>query len=206
MVTTGGVKMGKSLGNSAYLRDLYKQYDPLSLRFTILQSHYRGTTEFTEDAIKAASAGYGHLRRVYDALWKFVPNPLDTTLKDQLDPYVVKFIESMDNDFNTPQAITVLYDLLGPSYDAIGKTDFETGQQLYQIWNALAGKILGILPSSQETTTTENYERLIQIFIRRRKEARDRRDFATSDSIRKELEEAGIILEDTKDGTTWRLK
>jgi cysteinyl-tRNA synthetase len=206
MVTTGGVKMGKSLGNSAYLRDLYKQYDPLSLRFTILQSHYRGTTEFTEDAIKSADTGYSHLRRGYDALWKFVPNSLDTTLMNQEDPYVMKFIEAMDNDFNTPQGIAVLYELLGPTYDAIGKTDFERGQRLYQIWNLLAGRILGILPSTQETTTTENNEHIMQLLIKQRKAARDRRDFATSDSIRKELEEAGIILEDTKDGTTWRLK
>jgi len=221
MVTTGGVKMGKSLGNSAYLRDLYKQYDPLSLRFTILQSHYRGTTEFTTEAITSSAAGYRRLLDSIEALRTAVHTPLQTRIlneEERQDPLVQRFIEAMDDDFNTAKAIAVLFEGLnelntwimgwinGP---AVMGTEIE---YRYQIWSNLAGSVLGILPTNQSSSSNESkkkdfaLDKLVDSKKAERKAARDRRDFAMSDSIRKELEEAGIILEDTKDGTAWRLK
>jgi cysteinyl-tRNA synthetase len=211
MVTTGGVKMGKSLGNSAYLRDLYKQYDPLSLRFTILQSHYRGTTEFTEDAIKSAQAGYEKLLRAYQFSRDhadFEAGPASSSFPEiQLEVGAIegRFREAMDDDFNTAIAIAALYDLATVSNKAIFAADHRV---LTKLWERLAGEVLGILPTRPSTPSNLStaMETTMQLLINQRKAARDRRDFATSDSIRKELEEAGIILEDTKDGTTWRLK
>jgi cysteinyl-tRNA synthetase len=207
MVTTGGVKMGKSLGNSAYLRDLYKQYDPLSLRFTILQSHYRGTTEFTEDAIKAVDTGYqkflGSYRRLAEAT-----KVTETTALDRGNSFVKRFMEAMYDDFNTAKAIAVLYELSTETNTAIASAEKTQFVGLHSIWNALAGDILGILPTHLSHSSDQSHalDSTMQLLLKQRKAARDRRDFATSDSIRKELEEAGIILEDTKDGTTWRLK
>jgi cysteinyl-tRNA synthetase len=207
MVTTGGVKMGKSLGNSAYLRDLYKQYDPLSLRFTILQSHYRGTTEFTEDAIAAADTGYqkllGSYRRITEAT-----KEAETTELDRGNSFVVQFMEAMDDDFNTAKAIAVLYELSTETNNTIASGAKDQFANLLSIWRSLAGDVLGILPThlSQSSDQSHVMDSAMQLLINQRKVARERRDFATSDSIRKELEEAGIILEDTKDGTTWRLK
>jgi cysteinyl-tRNA synthetase len=207
MVTTGGVKMGKSLGNSRYLRDLYKLYDPLSLRFTILQSHYRGTTEFTEDAITAADTGYQKLLGSYRRLAE-AANGTEATELDRSHPIVRDFIEAMDDDFNTAKAIAVLYELSKETNNAIASGSIDQFPILLSIWRSIAGDVLGILPThtSHATDQSHTLESIIQLLVRRRKEARDRRDFGTSDSIRKELEEAGIILEDTKDGTTWRLK
>ncbi len=207
MVTTGGVKMGKSLGNSAYLRDLYKQYDPLSLRFTILQSHYRGTTEFTEDAIVAANTGYqkliGSFRRLDEAM-----KGTETIDLDRGNSFVKQFMEAMDDDFNTAKAIAVLYELSTATNNAVASGVNEEFPILLSTWRSLAGVVLGILPThpSQSSDQSHAMDSAIQLLIKQRKAARDRRDFATSDSIRKELEEAGIILEDTKEGTTWRLK
>jgi cysteinyl-tRNA synthetase len=213
MVTTGGVKMGKSLGNSAYLRDLYAppfgkgQYDPLALRFTILQSHYRGTTEFTEDAIGAASTGYEKLLRAYEncklgakeqALNEDVPEDLHLATE-----YERQFTAAMDDDFNTSMAIALLYEL------AKWTNAFDRKQKHYLIvWERCAGDVLGILPTHPSHSSDQSHamDSAMQLLINQRKAARDRRDFATSDSIRNSLEEAGIILEDTKEGTTWRLK
>src|SRR5258708_14889867 len=75
MVTVDGTKMGKSLGNSSYLRDLFKEFDPMTLRFYLLQSHYRSTTEFKKDAIDAAGIGYGKLLSTYQRLSEFIGKP-----------------------------------------------------------------------------------------------------------------------------------
>jgi cysteinyl-tRNA synthetase len=214
MVTTGGVKMGKSLGNSAYLRDLYKQYDPLSLRFTILQSHYRGTTEFTEDAITAASKGYERLLRAYQETQRMIQigssayqdmEP-DSSLRAAVDGVRRGFTKSMDDDFNTAEAIGQLYSLSNITFQS--GPGAHNGGLLAKTWEELAGDVLGILPTdrSGQTDLSDKFDGVVNLLIRQRKAARDSRDFAASDNIRKELEEAGIILEDTKDGTTWRLK
>ncbi|HWF44724.1 MAG TPA: cysteine--tRNA ligase [Candidatus Kapabacteria bacterium] len=211
MVTTGGVKMGKSLGNSAYLRDLFQQYDPLSLRFTILQSHYRSTTEFTEEAIGAAETGYKKLLATYQRLKDAVGN-ISLPDLNRSNPMVLSFIQAMDDDFNTAKALAVLYDLSTETNQLLTSTDHKDYPSLlaanFTTWSALAGDILGILPSgiSHRTHGADMSDALMQMVISQRKAARDRRDFATSDSIRKELEKAGIVLEDTKEGTTWRLK
>jgi len=207
MVTTGGVKMGKSLGNSAYLRDLYQQYDPLSLRFTILQSHYRSTTEFTEEAIAAADAGYQKLLSSYHRLLQ-ASMGLPVTGLEESNSLVREFIASMDDDFNTAKAIATLYDLSTETNSALTQQDKGRYATLRSTWNVLAGNILGILPraASTQSDLTEKMDSAMHLLIRQRKAARDRRDFAASDAIRNELDAAGIVLEDTKEGTTWRLK
>ncbi len=205
MVTTGGVKMGKSLGNSAYLRDLYQQYNPLSLRFTILQSHYRGTTEFVPEAIKSAEAGYEKLLGSYDRLKQAVGDVVLPPL-DRSNTIVQRFIEAMDDDFNTAKAIAVLYDLATETNNAIAAKEKEKLPILLTIWQNLAGDVLGILPLASSSKSSDVSPALMNLIIKWRKEARERRDFAMSDAIRKELDEAGVVLEDSKEGTSWRLK
>ena len=210
MVTTGGVKMGKSLGNSAMLRDLFKEYNPLSLRFTLLQSHYRGTTEFLPEAIGAATTGYQRLLRAYQYSLDHAdfehPDP-GTMAHHTEDIESIKktFTEAMNDDFNTPKAIAALYDLASVSFDSVLANDHRL---LVNTWQQLAGNVLGIIPTDQsdQTDTSATLDNVMQLTLRWRKAARDRRDFAMSDTIRKELEEAGIILEDSKEGTTWRMK
>jgi cysteinyl-tRNA synthetase len=208
MVTTGGVKMGKSLGNSAFLRDLYKKYNPLSLRFTILQSHYRSTTEFTPEAIIAAQTGYEKLLGTYQRLNEAVGNiPLPEL--DRSNPHVLSFIQAMDDDFNTAKAIALLYELSTETNNALRDNHKDQLPQYLSVWRALAGDVLGILPMNQsdQADTSDTLDHVMQLLILQRKEARDRRDFAMSDVIRKQLDAAGILLEDSKEGpTTWRLK
>ncbi|MEI8135234.1 MAG: cysteine--tRNA ligase [bacterium] len=212
MVTVDGVKMGKSLGNSSYLRDLFELYDPMTLRFYILQSHYRGTTEFKEDAIEGTAVGYRRLVEGYERLKKGVGNPprRPLTQADQEHPLYISFVEAMNDDFNTSKALAVLF---GLDKWLITVARWETeAEQVYQIWTALADDVLGILPisdsgnrSSDSDSATIALGNLVQRKIEERKEARLRKDFAAGDAIRDELATAGIILEDSKSGTTWSL-
>jgi cysteinyl-tRNA synthetase len=218
MVTVDGKKMGKSLGNSSFLRDLFTQYDPLTLRFTILQSHYRSTTEFKHEAIVAADTGYRKLIATFQRLRERVnidvvgrtsssDTPSEARGVDMEHPLVKQFIQEMDDDFNTPKAIAVLYDLARDTNNALAGTPDQTSlDSLYQIWITLAGDILGILPPDDKASSVDISDALMQMIIRWRKEARDHKDFAMSDTIRKELEAEGILLEDSKDGTSWKLK
>jgi cysteinyl-tRNA synthetase len=216
MVTVDGQKMGKSLGNSSYLRDLFKEFDPMTLRFYLLQSHYRSTTEFKKDAIEAAGIGYEKLISTYGRLSESInkedANSLsETELKH---PLVMQFIQEMDDDFNTPKAIAILYELAKEtnSWLAIENRDQKKLGELYHIWNTLAGNVLGILPTlAIGRWTSDDKEKkalgaIINKVITWRKDARDRKDFAMSDSIRKDLSDAGVVLEDFKDGTKWSLK
>ena len=234
MVTTGGVKMGKSLGNSAALRDLFQKYDPLSLRFTILQSHYRSTTEFTEEAIGSASKGYERLHDVYLRLRteaKKIPTSPATEFhlnEFEQHPFRHDFIEAMDDDFNTAKALAVLYKLSSETNLYLLATGNQERLAMFpaylKLWDDLAGFVLGIIPDVSVLDATAYKMRtdekmlsgaiklqnvlnsLIGNRIEERLKARSNRDFAASDAIRNELDHAGIVLEDTKEGTTWRLK
>jgi len=214
MVTIDGVKMGKSLGNSSYLRDLFKEFDPMTLRFYLLQSHYRGTTEFKKDAIDAAEVGYKKLLAAFERLSEFVGNPEVRSLNDaeRADPLVKEFIQEMNDDFNTSKGIAVLYELAKQTNTMLTeeKPDRNNLQSLFQIWNALAGSILGILSPQHSALSTQHSDSalagLMEKVIGWRKEARDKKDFAMSDAIRNDLLSAGILLEDAKDGTKWSLK
>jgi len=211
MVTVDGVKMGKSLGNSAYLRGLYEEFDPLVIRFFLLQSHYRSTTEFKKDAIAAAGVGYERLLSVYqrlsEAIGKIDIRPLNE--QEFAHPLVRQFIEEMNDDFNTPKAIAVLYELAKETNVALEEKKQGKLGELYQIWNALAGDVLGILPGSDSGQgNSDDKEKkaltaLIGKEIERRNTARAKKDFALSDVIRDNLANAGILLEDTKEGTKW---
>jgi cysteinyl-tRNA synthetase len=216
MVTVDGVKMGKSLGNSSYLRDLFKEFDPMTLRFYLLQSHYRSTTEFKKDAIEAAGMGYGKLLSAYgslsEAVGKSEAHPLNEA--ELKHPLVTEFIKEMNDDFNTPKAIAVLYDLAKETNTLLAqeKPSQPRLEELFRIWEALGGEVLGILPTSEigygnsDEKEKNALTALIEKEIQMRNEARAKKDFAGSDAIRDTLAEAGILLEDSKEGTKWSLK
>jgi len=216
MVTVEGVKMGKSLGNSSYLRDLFKDFDPMTLRYYLLQSHYRSTTEFKKDAIDAAGIGYEKLLSAYEKLSAASGKPEVNALSEAelSHPLVREFITEMNDDFNTPKGIAILYELAKETNNVLSQAKPEQEQLtgLYQIWNALAGSVLGILPTSEPggRTSDEKEKNALSAVIEKvigwRKEAREKKDFAMSDEIRDDLLKAGVTLEDSKDGTKWSIK
>lgn len=211
MVTVDGKKMGKSLGNSSYLRDLFEQFDPMTLRFFLLQSHYRSTTEFKVDAIEAAGVGYEKLLNTYSRLLQAGLNATsELGDPERMHPLFIQFVREMDDDFNTPKAIAVLFDLARET-NTLLESQSRSAQQIHTLqvlWKVLAGDILGILTPRNELGKNAHsaLDAVLEKVIGWRNEARSAKDFKMSDAIRNDLASAGVLLEDGKEGTTWTLK
>jgi len=228
MVTVGGQKMGKSLGNFITLKDAFQKWDPMVIRMFILQSHYRSPLDFSDEALAAAKEGYDRLTRTFNDL----RDAQDRIAGASPDSGLVReaergFLEAMDDDFNTPRAIAVLFDLARKTNAMIakGQGGLLGASQIRECFAELAGEVLGfydfwktskdeavgemhrlIMGSGVSLGKTDRGEIYIHLLIGLRNDARMAKDFAKADAIRKRLDEAGIILEDGPQGTTWRFK
>ena len=223
MVTIDGTKMGKSLGNSLNIQQaltgdhprLSQGYPPLAIRFFILSSHYRQTTDFSDDALKSGARGYerllGTVSLVRQQLAKADNESLDPAFSDTIEQHRARFLEAMNNDFNTPQALATLFDFnkaVNSLMDSGQPVSGGTLAAIDQTYRTLGGDVLGLIPdeiSGQEGTSAGLEEDLIQILIDLRAAARKNRDFATADAIRDQLVEIGVSLEDRPDGTVWKV-
>jgi cysteinyl-tRNA synthetase len=216
MVTVDGVKMGKSLGNAIYIKELLERHDPMTIRFFVLSSHYRSVTDFGEEALAAAGRGLERLTStvglVRDRMQHAEADPLDDDWSARLDDYQTSFTEAMNDDFNTPRAIATLFDLSRDvntvlnSDQPISQATLEAIDNLYQ---TLGGDVLGLhfgggVPGVSQVDS-ELLDGLIRMLIRVRQEAREARKWAEADAIRDQLAEMGIALEDGPEGTRWRL-
>jgi cysteinyl-tRNA synthetase len=219
LVTVGGQKMGKSLGNVILLKDAFRKHSPLVVRFFILQSHYRSTLDFSDEALDGAAKGLEKLmntiRNVRSELAKIgagsSEGARDRSGGMDIDTAAAraKFLEAMDDDFNAPQAIAVLFDLSRQINNALSGNGIssKTLEAILRFFDESGGTILGILPAggAGDATGDRSLEpELIQALIDLRKEVRAQRLFPLSDRIRDGLASLGIVLEDKKDGTVWK--
>ena len=213
LVTVNGKKMSKSLGNFVTLKDAFIKYDPLVVRFFILQSHYRSTLDFSEEALQGAKTGYEKLlttvRNIREEIQKAESEKRTEGASFDLSSYKKRFIEAMDDDFNAPLAMGVLFELSRETNQALNsgqKLSLDFLKQIDMSINELGGGILGIIPELVLTKKDgENIEsQLIDIHIKVRQQAKQEKAWWAADLIRKELEALGIRLEDKKDGTSWR--
>jgi cysteinyl-tRNA synthetase len=214
MVTVGGTKMGKSLGNYTTIRDALSRHSPMTIRFFILNSHYRSPTDFTEAALEAAGRGYERLvGAVSLTRQKLVDadrgEPPDEAFLAVIQQNKSRFLAAMDDDFNTPQALAVLFDLNKEVNSLLNEGQPVSGGTLKAIddlYRELGNDILGIIPDKLETSSSAGLENeLVQLIADLRAEARARQDWTTADVIRHKLAEIGILMEDRPDGTTWRV-
>ncbi|MGQ9598169.1 MAG: cysteine--tRNA ligase [Anaerolineae bacterium] len=217
MVTVNGIKMGKSLGNAIPIKEMLTRYHPMTLRFFILSSHYRSPTDFSESALDAADRGLERLTSTVGlvrARLHTAPNgDLDPEWAAKLEDYKARFVEAMDDDFNTPRAIATLFDLsreantLLNSGQPVSRSTLEAVHNLYQTLGSQALGLIfdeqgrGDIVSGRDTLT----EGLIQILIDLRHQARQARNWAAADAIRDRLANLGVVLEDGPEGTRWRL-
>jgi len=299
MVTVGGQKMGKSLGNFITLKDAFKKWDPMVLRLFILQSHYRSPLDFSDEALGAAKEGYQRLvtamkslcralgqgdlpsideaaynRAKAEALTKLLEADASLSAGESLDSGLAQMINAakaealakrpqtdarlsagesldsglaqminavktailagapmtggpdlkvtelvsdarrrfstaMDDDFNTAGAIALLFDLAREANRVVaaGSATRGTLETFATAMRELAGDVLGLSLESAGAGATEGVtSALVQSMIDLRKEARAAKNFALADSIRKRLDEIGIVLEDTPEGTQWRFR
>jgi cysteinyl-tRNA synthetase len=185
-------KMSKSLGNFFTIREILKKYDPEVVRFFLVRAHYRSPISYSDTNLEDAKQA---LSRLYTALRKTKSSPAEV---DWSEPRARRFKEAMDDDFNTPEAVAELHLLANAALQG----DAKAAGQL----KALAS-VLGLLQRAPDEFFHAGVpEEDIQGKIEARNAARKRRDFAEADRIRKEMEDAGVILEDGPKGTTWRRK
>lgn len=215
-INVDGEKMSKSLGNFSTIRDVITHFHPETLRFFLLSSHYRSQVNFSDSALNEA---HNSLSRLYNALKlaeqrkgeELVIN--DSLINDAYSsPAGQDFIKAMNDDFNSSTAISVLFGLVRDINKAIKAEDLESAWQWAQQLKALA-QVLNILqqPVSQflqavigDKTDDNLTDTTIDGLIIERAEAKANKDFARADEVREQLKEAGIELEDSRAGTTWR--
>lgn len=202
-------KMSKSLNNFFTTREILEKYDVDTVRFLLLSAHYRVQLNFSQDLLESAKAS---VERLYNAVSN-LENLLDEVSKEKmshdeeqyiknLDKYRIKFEEKMDDDFNTADAISVLFEL---AKDLNTNISIESSKELISkalnLYRSL-GKPLGLIQKSTKISLEDEVEELIQ----KRQEARKNKDFALADKIRDDLKNRGIILEDTPQGVRWHLE
>jgi len=205
--------MSKSLGNFITVKDFldkYKNADLLKLLF--LSTHYSHPVDYTEDKVQEAKQTLERIAILKGRMDRNAPLSSKRLILKQfneIDSIRNKFIEVMDDNFNTPQALVSILDLVTSINKHINDMDFiESGRKvLSELLDVLAISFENI-PRIFEITVSDEVSLRdeVETKIKKRKEARKNKDFALSDKIRKELEDEGIILEDTKEGTTWRKK
>ena len=202
MVMIDREKMSKSLGNFFTIRDVLNHYDPETVRYFLMSGHYRSQLNYSEDNLKQARSA---LERLYTSL-----RGLDTSVEAAGgEEFVARFKEAMDDDFNTPEAYSALFDMAREINRL--KTDDVTAASLLGARMRELADILGLLSQDPETflqggAGEEDNVAEIEGLIQQRLDARAAKDWAAADDARDKLLAMGIILEDGAQGTTWRRK
>jgi cysteinyl-tRNA synthetase len=203
MVNMGREKMSKSLGNTLTIRDLLTRHDPAALRLFLLGTHYRSPLEWSEERVEDSARALERLWRPVDDAAKLaatsVATASDMALPSELVPYREHFLEAMDDDFNTPEALGALFDL-----SRALRADGITPQALVRGAEEL--KTLAGALGLQGPRRSGLDESTVNGLIEERAAARRQRNFTRADEIRVEIERLGAILEDKPSGTVWRWK
>ncbi len=197
-------KMSKSLGNFFTIREVLKKYHPEVVRYFLLSSHYRSPINYSEESLVEAKGG---LDRFYTALKPFAD--LDPTSLEQLadSEYYQRVVAAMNDDFNTPEALAVMYQLVRAINTAVKNNSDEATALALELKSIAA--VFGILQSDPEHFLQAGAgdalsAEAIEALINERADAKKQRDFARADQIRDELAAQGVVLEDSREGTSWR--
>ena len=218
MITINGQKMGKSLGNFITLQDLFKKYSPMTIRFFILQAHYRSTLDFSDEALQAAEKGYKRLMQAWcsigegdtlsgafartgsrsDAEERVSPSPAVAPIREAVE-------EALCDDLNTPVAIAHLFDAV-KLINAGNLSDADKAS-LAALFEDIVGGVLGLKDEEAGASgkAEKALEGVMQLVLESRKKAREEKNWAESDRIRDLLATYGITIKDTKEGATWTL-
>ena len=215
MITINGQKMGKSLGNFITLEELFtgkhklltQAYSPMTIRFFVLQAHYRSTLDFSNEALQAAEKGLDRLMKGYETLAKIQPAAASTLHPEELE---TRCAEAMADDLNSPMVISALFDwvrLINQAADGKEQLTADDIERLKAVFRRYAFDILGL--KEEKSAAAGGRDRitpLVEMLLDERLKARAAKDWAASDRIRDGLQAAGIRVKDRKDGTDWELE
>ena len=214
MITINGTKMGKSLGNFITLDEFFEgsnkllaqAYSPMTIRFFILQAHYRSTVDFSNESLQADVKGLLRLTAAINALDKITPSSASTREVSQLRS---KCYGAMNDDMNTPIVIAHLFDgakmvnNIVAGNNTINEADLK---ELKEVFHLFCHEVLGLKEEAGSSDGREAaYGRVVDMLLEQRNKAKANKDWATSDMIRNELTALGFEIKDTKDGFEWRL-
>ena len=223
MITVDSQKMGKSLDNFITLKQAFsgaherltRSYEPLAVRQLILNSHYRSPLDFSDAALFAAQSGFQKITETVKAVRKRMSTAsegqVDKEMAEQLKKMREKFEAAMNDDLNTSVALSVLFELVRLAQKLLedSSTTVGTLNLVDVLFDRLGGEVLGIVKDEYPPTGLADdgvMDKLVNVLIQQRNEARNNRDFDKSDELRDKLSEIGIVLEDTLGGTEWRMK
>jgi cysteinyl-tRNA synthetase len=216
MITINGRKMGKSYNNVIKLTEMFsgnhplltQAFGPMTVRFFILQSHYRSTLDFSSEALTASEKAYKRLWEAYETLLKLPVGEnavaADAALDEKINKWLAEFEEFMDDDFSTPKVLANMFEMapvINSIKDGLIAADAISSQTLSHMkerFTSFLVDIFGLLPA--DGAANETLQGVMQLLIDIRKEAKQKKDYATSDKIRIQLNELGILLKDEKDG------
>lgn len=176
----------------------------MAVRFFMLQAHYRSTLDFSNEALDAAEKGYKRLMNAIGLLDKIVPTAI-AKIDVDLEALTARCYAAMDDDFNSPVLIAELFEvvrLINSIYDGKQQADAATLDKIKKLMNDFVFDIMG-LKDDQLGADNESIDKLMELVISLRNEAKQNKDYATSDKIRNELAAIGIQLKDSKEGTLW---
>jgi cysteinyl-tRNA synthetase len=214
MITINGQKMARSLGNFITLDQLFsgdhpaleKAYSPMTIRFFILQAHYRSTIDFSNEALQAAEKGFQKLMKAMESLNKLKPSDHSTI---DLIKLKEKCYEALDDDLNSPVLLSHLFEgvrIVNSVLDGTEKIDIAGLELLKSLFSTFVFEILGLKDESAELNDNKFTSGLMKILIDLRQAAKNNKDWSTSDKIREELDKIGIKVKDKKDGTAdWEI-
>ena len=215
MITLNGQKMGKSLGNAISLADFFsgkhplleQAYSPMTIRFFMLQAHYRSTLDFSNEALQASEKG---LDRLMKAVGKIESLPVSETSGVNIEELSQNCFSAMADDMNSPIAMSYLFEgvkIINSVSD--GKTNITIADRnaLKLLFHTFVFDIFGLkLESQADTANSEVLSEVVDLLMKLRLEAKTKKDWALSDKIRNELTTIGFDIKDTKEGASWELK
>ena len=214
MITIEGKKMGKSYNNFITLNQFFEgsheklqqPYAPMTIRFFILMAHYRGTVDFSNDALQAAEKALARLLEAYDAIARIKPSATSGT---DTAAFTAACYEAMDDDLNTPVVISHLFDaakIINSAADGLTPLSAADVDRLRSLFDTFLFGILGMRRDKEGGNRREEaFGHVVDLLLEQRAIAKANKDWATSDRIRNELTALGFEIKDTKEGSTWKL-